>query len=590
MNDIQRSILAVSSALAIFLVALILRSADNQAESVRVAKAKLHFEAESACETAKTLATDFPERGMGTPEAAAAAAWIESQMATMGLETERQEFDAWLAGERVTGRNVIGIDEGVRSETVVVIAHYDIPFHVRGGAMDDASGVGVLLELARIFSREKQKKTLVFIASDGEEWGMLGARHYAGTLPDPGSIRAAISLDCVVLEEPAKITVRGQGQFRGQVPLWLWMLAEDCISKVGGEPMSHETLDQFLSQAVNISATDQGPFLRAGVPGVNLGGAFSESPLSRKVYHTTLDTAENLKPELFDVYGRSAELMVRSLDALDYSTDSNPHYLRTGGRKYVGRSGLLAMQIIVFIPLLMATCFQYYNLRERENFMRATMIEAANLFLFLLPWALALIALHAVVWHNMIPRYELYPATPLDPFLKQPNWGGIGLVALAAAVGWVGVWLARRALSFNVRPDFENSKAVCLDMLLTISVITLIVNGFAACLFLAPAALLWSWIDGGRKPGRIFVNVALVVAAAMPLVLLAATFSGSLRLGPYVLWYFLLGAGYGFFSPLTVMILAAAATVGVRLLQQSVLATEPAAESDDPERSEVDDA
>lgn len=580
MTDLQRSILAVCSALAILLVSLILRSADDQAEKVRVAEAKLRFRPSSAYRRAKTLAADFPERGMGTDGGRSAADWVESQMKSLRLQTERQEFTAWVAGKQVTGQNVIGIDKGVRDEAVVLIAHYDIPFHVREGAMDNASGVGVLLELAGVFSRQKQKKTLIFIASDGEEWGMLGARHYADTCVDPERIRAAISLDCVKLENSENITIRGTGQFRGQIPLWLWMLAEDCVSEVGGEPNSDGTFAQFVSQAVNISATDQGPFLRAGIPGVNLGGSVSDSPLGQKVYHTTLDTSENLKPELFKVYGESAELMVRSLDALDYSTDNNPHYLRTGRRTFVGRSGLLTMQILLFIPLLLATSFQYYNLRSRENFLRDTFVEVANLCFFLTPWVLALAALYLLVWKNVIPRYELYPATPLAPFLSEPNWKAVAIIGLSAAAGWAAILYVRRALSFCEKPDFAGSKAVCLDMLLTLVIVALFLNGFAACLFLAPAALLWGWIGSGRNPARIGLNIALAAAGAAPFILLTITFSKKLMLGPYVLWYYLLGVGYGFFSPLTVMIVLGAATVGFRLLHKSLPAGEATANED----------
>lgn len=591
MTELQRSTLAIMTALAILLAALILKSTDDRAERVRVPEAELSFDSASACDMAKTLAADFPERAIGTDGSRAAADWIESRMKGMRLDTERREFDAWIAGKRVTGQNVIGIDRGLRDEVVVLIAHYDIPFHVREGAMDNASGVGAMLEIARVFSREKQKKTLVYIASDGEEWGMLGARDYArsiGANTGAERIRAAISLDCISLENPETMSINGEGQFRGQVPMWLWMLAEDCISEVGGELKSHGIFAQFLSQAVNISTTDQGPFLAAGIPGVNLGGAPMDSPLSRKVYHTTSDTAENLKPELFEVYGRSAELLVRSLDALDYSIDNNPHYLRTGRRTYTGRSGLRAIWIIIFIPLLFATCFLYYNIRTRENIVRDGLIEAANVGLFTLAWTPALAVLYLLVWKNMIPRYELYPPTPLDPFLTEPSWAALVVVVLAAAVGWVAVRFIRRALKLSGPADFAMSKAVCLDILLTLALLTLFINGHAACLFLAPAAFLWCWIESGRTPGRIAINIALAVGGAAPFLLLTLVFSGNLGLGPYILWYYLLGIGYGFFSPLTVLIGAAAATVGVRLIQQSLSHVEPAGEEEP--RTEVEES
>lgn len=50
------------------------------------------------------------------------------------------------------------------------------------GANDDASGVAVVLELARILSRHKFSCTIIFMAVQGEEQGLLGARHMAAKM------------------------------------------------------------------------------------------------------------------------------------------------------------------------------------------------------------------------------------------------------------------------------------------------------------------------------------------------------------------------------------------------------------------------
>jgi hypothetical protein len=580
MTDLQRAIVALSSALVILMAALVVRSSGNQAERVRVVDTRLAFDASAACEKAKHLASRFPERGMGTPGSAEAAEWIAHEMERLKLQTEFQEFDAWWAGKQVKARNVIGVDKGARPETIVLIAHYDIPHHAREGAMDDASGVGVLLELARVFSREKQKKTLVFVASDGEDWGMLGARHYVSEYPNPADIRAAISLDYVRLEIPERVYLDGTGQFGGHVPLWLWILAEDSVAAVGGDFTSMALLDQYLSRTVPLSATDQGPFLRSGVPAINLGGNKNDSPLAKAIYHTPQDTSENLRPELFEIYGRASEMMVRTLDGLAQATDNNSCYLRTGARTYVACAALRTLQTLVFLPLLLATLFLYYGMRARDSLVRSALAEVASLVLFVAPWALGLVALYVLVRMNSIPRYELYPATPLDPFLKQPRWQALAIVALVCAAGWVVVALVRRTRLFRGGGDFVSTKAVCLDMLLTLSVIALFLNGFAATLFLGPAALLLCWIERARKPWTIAANVVLLAAAAAPFVILTIESSKRLMLGPYVLWYYVLGAGYGLFSPATVMICLGAVTIGCRLFLTALTGAAGSAESE----------
>ena len=72
---------------------------------------------------------------------------------------------------------------------IVVAAHYDsINLKASGpkaadapapGADDDASGTALVLELARVMSQSRFRKTIVFIAFAGEELGMIGSTAYA---------------------------------------------------------------------------------------------------------------------------------------------------------------------------------------------------------------------------------------------------------------------------------------------------------------------------------------------------------------------------------------------------------------------------
>ena len=92
--------------------------------------------------------------------------------------------------------NVVGIllgtDPKLRGEVIVVGAHYDHLGHggqgslaqregeIHHGADDNASGTAALIEIARVLSaeRDKQRRTIVFIAFGGEEEGLLGSSHY----------------------------------------------------------------------------------------------------------------------------------------------------------------------------------------------------------------------------------------------------------------------------------------------------------------------------------------------------------------------------------------------------------------------------
>ena len=123
-------------------------------------------------------------RGIG-----AARRWIFDQMRGY---SQRLEVSYETARKDTTDIvSVIAVLPGVEKpeQRIIVSAHYDsINVRARGtraaeapapGADDDASGTAVVLELARVMSRYRFRKTIVFIAFGGEEVGLVGSTHYA---------------------------------------------------------------------------------------------------------------------------------------------------------------------------------------------------------------------------------------------------------------------------------------------------------------------------------------------------------------------------------------------------------------------------
>lgn len=81
-------------------------------------------------------------------------------------------------------QNVIGFIEGEKPDSLIVItAHYDHlgilgPNAIFTGANDNASGVAMMLSLARHYSKHQPQYTTVFIAFGAEELGLLGSRYF----------------------------------------------------------------------------------------------------------------------------------------------------------------------------------------------------------------------------------------------------------------------------------------------------------------------------------------------------------------------------------------------------------------------------
>ncbi|KAF3885813.1 MULTISPECIES: M28 family peptidase [Nostocales] len=98
----------------------------------------------------------------------------------------------------VTGRNVIAHLEGVTQPKILLGAHYD---SVAGspGANDNASGTAVLLSLARNMSKTQTARQAWFVAFDGEEDGLQGARAFVKTAKPQflSDLKAMMNFDMV---------------------------------------------------------------------------------------------------------------------------------------------------------------------------------------------------------------------------------------------------------------------------------------------------------------------------------------------------------------------------------------------------------
>ena len=93
----------------------------------------------------------------------------------------------------------------LKSEYVILSAHLDhlgVGEPVNGdaifnGAMDDASGIASLIEIARSLKagNVKTKRSILFLAVTGEEKGELGSLYFAQRSTVPGRIVADINMD-----------------------------------------------------------------------------------------------------------------------------------------------------------------------------------------------------------------------------------------------------------------------------------------------------------------------------------------------------------------------------------------------------------
>jgi hypothetical protein len=149
-----------------------------------------------------------------------------------GLKPRSRELTGWRVVGRTEIRNVpcevknivaeLPAEGPNAQEAIVLGAHYDHlgygsrsslpskPREVYSGADDNASGVAVMLEVARALAQRPQKlgRRVVFAAFTGEEWGFFGSSHYVNHPPVPlEKTVAMINLDMVGRLREDKVTV-----------------------------------------------------------------------------------------------------------------------------------------------------------------------------------------------------------------------------------------------------------------------------------------------------------------------------------------------------------------------------------------------
>lgn len=549
------------------------------------------FSVDRAWDDVTTLATRFPRRWSGSADRAAAADWLAERLGDAGLQVRRDTFTAALGEpEPVTLENVWAISPGTdgADEVVVAVGNYDMAPTSFQAASDTAGHVGVLLELARVIHAAPHRRTVVFLFPDGEEWGMLGARRFVQTFPDRDRIVAALSIEDLDVGGFAALRVDGIGQFRGFAPMWLRALAADAARREGYPTDEVPPLVEWLQRSVLVSFTDQGPFLGAGVPAVQLGGRGDDPALQRAVYHLPGDTIDHMRPESVGAYGRIQERILRAIDAMPAPPRESDFYLRLRPDRVVPGGRLLLAQVAVFLPLLATVVLRAVGSRMTAAAVARAALEAGAVLLVLLA---GLAAVKTLPVAGLVPVYELYPATSRHPFLTDVHWPAVAAVFFTIALA---AWLVRRAwralagagvpgeparisevlrlLAVTRAPgigrgsDEDRSIAALLALLLAIAAVALIDNPFGAVTFLVLPAVLWIHIEPGGSVLRRLWTGLLVAAGFLALAALMWQYAQVLEIGWAILWYLMMGVAYGQFSLLRIVLALATAAIGLRLL------------------------
>jgi Zn-dependent M28 family amino/carboxypeptidase len=193
-----------------------------------------------------------------------------------------------------------GSDPALKGEHVVYIAHVDhfgrgVAMNgdaIYNGAHDNASGVAIVLEIARAYAAlpEKPRRSIIFLFVTAEERGLLGSDYFARhpTVP-PGSMVADLTLDMPFLFHPL-LDIVPYGAQHSTLNAPVTKAARHLKLEIGTDPIPEQVL--FIR-------SDHFSFVRQGIPSLFIKSGFKtgdsrdgsaiNAGYRRDVYHKPTD-------------------------------------------------------------------------------------------------------------------------------------------------------------------------------------------------------------------------------------------------------------------------------------------------------------
>lgn len=237
----------------------------------------------------------FGPRSPGTDGHAQIVAWMRAELESVGWQVEVQESEA--LGHPV--QNIVA-KRGDASPQIILGAHYDSRMYADNdpdpvnhtqpvpAANDGASGVAVLLELARTLPKDSVPTWLVFFDAEdngrieGWDW-ILGSREFVkNNVLQP---RAVVVIDMI---GDADLNIYKERNSNAGLTDEIWGVA----NSLGYEK-------QFIAEYKYSMEDDHTPFLEAGIPAVDI------IDFDYPYWHTVGDTTDKVSAESLEVVGKT---------------------------------------------------------------------------------------------------------------------------------------------------------------------------------------------------------------------------------------------------------------------------------------------
>ncbi|MCX6344727.1 MAG: M28 family peptidase [Armatimonadetes bacterium] len=254
---------------------------------------------------------DFGPRYPGAPGHDLMVEYMQAQLKPYADGVSVQEFARGVRNKRLVLHNIIAHFNPSAKKWVLLAAHWDsrptadqevnllkqktpIP-----GANDGASGVAALLELARVFAKQKPDVGVFIVLFDGEDYGpgesdmYLGAKYFAANL-DTGAV---VNGKQVKFEYGILLDMIGDKNLNIYQETASLKAAPDIVKKVWSAADKLGYKDVFIPEAKYSITDDHIPLIKAGIKCINVID-FDYGP-----WHTLDDTVDKCSPKSLKTVG-----------------------------------------------------------------------------------------------------------------------------------------------------------------------------------------------------------------------------------------------------------------------------------------------
>lgn len=355
---------------------------------------------------------------IGTAAHAEIERYILGEIRNLGFAPQIEEspilFNAAPQDYRVAYvRNIVVKIPGKRpTKSLLVTAHYD-SMNSSPGAADDGAAVAAILEILRALSSKWQPgNDVVFLFSDGEEYGLFGAKAFVEQSKQFSQIGLVLNFEARGSSGPSIMFESSADN--------AWLLSHFTTAA----QMPYATsLTSALYRLLPLS-TDFTIYRKAKIPGLNF--AFAED---WNTYHSSMDTAERLDPRSLQHHGMNGLALVREFAMLDLS------HIPSGSAEYFNIFGrtLLSYRRGAALSLAAATTLVFLTAIVLKTRSKAINIKGIALGLLYPLCCLATVGL--ACWLLFLAIRNL-----IRPYKMRADVEGTSYYLLAFAV--VGVTLA----------------------------------------------------------------------------------------------------------------------------------------------------